>query len=68
LHLKGNQYGLGYEKNVENLFHIPDYCKPITFVSSGFLDDVKEQVHDVVAIRDNHDGNDDENVDVVKDD
>jgi hypothetical protein len=44
LQLKRNRYGLGYEKDVDNLFHIPNYCTPITFVSGGFLDDDKEQV------------------------
>jgi hypothetical protein len=47
LQLKRNQYGLGYEKDVENLFHIPNYCTPITFVSGGFLDDDKEHVPNV---------------------
>ena len=37
LQFKWNIYGLGYEKDHDNLFHIPNYCKPITFVSGGFL-------------------------------
>ena len=44
LQLKRNRYGLGYEKYYDNLFHIPDYCKPITFVSCGFLDDDDRKV------------------------
>ena len=39
LQLKRNRYGLGYEKDDNNLFHIHDYCKLITFVSERFLDD-----------------------------
>jgi hypothetical protein len=74
LQLKRNRYGLRYEKDGDNLFHILDYCKPITFVGDGFLDDDKEQVlnveqvQDVVAIRDDQDGDDDANVDAAKDD
>jgi hypothetical protein len=54
---KRNRYGLGYEKDADNLFHIPNYKKPICFVSGGFLNDDKkteledigkEQVHDIV--------------------
>jgi hypothetical protein len=37
LQFKWNKYGLGYEKDHDNLFRIPNYCKPITFVSGGFL-------------------------------
>jgi hypothetical protein len=34
-----DQHGLGYEKG--NNFHIPDYFKPVQFVSAGFLEEVK---------------------------
>jgi hypothetical protein len=54
LQFKRNKYGLGYEKYHDNFFHIPNYCKPLTFVSGGFLVNVdrkeeldKEHVHDV---------------------
>jgi hypothetical protein len=47
-------YGLGYEKDHNNLFHIHNYCKPIKFVNNGFLVNVdrkeeldKEHVRDV---------------------
>ena len=39
LQLKRNRYGLGYEKKHDNFLLIPKYSKPITFVSSVFLDD-----------------------------
>jgi hypothetical protein len=57
LRFKRNRYGLGYEKDGDNLFHIPNYCEPVCFVSGGFLNDDKkteledigkEQVHDIV--------------------
>jgi hypothetical protein len=59
LRFKQNRYGLGYEKDVDNLFHIPNYSKPICFVSGGFFNDDKktefedigkEQVHDIVDV------------------
>jgi hypothetical protein len=34
-----NRHGLGYDKG--NNFHIPDYSKPVQFVSAGFLEEVK---------------------------
>ena len=73
LQLKQNRYGLEYEKDVDNLFYILDYCEPITFMSGCFLDDAdrkttiedndKEQVQDDV-VKDDKDGDED---DVVKD-
>ena len=42
LHFKRNRYGLGYEKDGGNLFHIPNYGKPICFASGGFLNDDKK--------------------------
>ena len=37
--------GLGYEKDVT--FHIPDYSKPIPFVSTGFINEESNQkVHE----------------------
>jgi hypothetical protein len=54
---KRNRYGLGYENDANNLFHIPNYCEPVCFVSGGFLNDDKtteledigkEQVQDIV--------------------
>jgi hypothetical protein len=48
LHFKQNRYGLGYEKDVDNLFHIPNYSEPIFFVSGGFLnDDKKTKLEDI---------------------
>jgi hypothetical protein len=35
LHFNRNRHGLGYEN--QNSFHIPNYSKPILFVSVGFL-------------------------------
>jgi hypothetical protein len=35
LHFNRNHHGLGYEN--QNSFHIPNYSKPILFVSAGFL-------------------------------
>jgi hypothetical protein len=35
LHFNRNKHGLGYEN--QNSFHIPNYSKPILFVSIGFL-------------------------------
>jgi hypothetical protein len=35
LHFNRNRHGLGYEN--QNSFHIPNYSKPILFVSAGFL-------------------------------
>ena len=54
---KRNKYGLGYE-NCDNLFHIPDYRKPVSFVSGGFLVDANQkeefadsnQVHNDIAV------------------
>lgn len=73
MQLKRNRYGLGYEKDVDNLFHIPEYSKPITFVSGGFLDDVDRKIkledNDEEQVQDDtveDDKNDDED-DVVKD-
>jgi hypothetical protein len=34
-----DRHGLGYDKG--NNFHIPDYSKPVQFVSAGFLEEVK---------------------------
>jgi len=54
---KRNRYGLGYEKDANNLFYIPNYCEPVCFVSGGSVNDNKttdledigkEQVHDIV--------------------
>lgn len=39
-----NQCGLGYDKDDNNL-HIPDYSKPINFISAGFLDQVTSTSH-----------------------
>jgi hypothetical protein len=39
LSFKKNRHGLGYDKG--NNFHIPDYSKPIQFVSAGFLEEIK---------------------------
>ena len=54
LQFKRNIYGLGYEIDHDNLFHTPNYCKPITFMSGGFFVNVdrkeeldKEHVQDV---------------------
>jgi len=38
IQFKHNWYGLGYNKVHDNLFS-PNYCKPIFFVSGGFLND-----------------------------
>jgi hypothetical protein len=35
LHFNRNRHRLGYEN--QNSFHIPNYSKPILFVSTGFL-------------------------------
>ena len=57
LRFKRNRYGLGYENDANNLFHIPNYREPVCFVSGGFLNDDKmteledigkEQVQDIV--------------------
>jgi hypothetical protein len=53
LRFKRNRYGLGYENDANNLFHIPNYSEPIFFVSGGFLNDdqkieLEEQVQDIV--------------------
>jgi hypothetical protein len=42
LRFKQNRYGLRYENDVDNLFHIPNYCEPVGFVSGGFLNDDKK--------------------------
>ena len=39
LSLKKNRHGLEYDKG--NNFHIPDYSKPIQFVSAEFLGEIK---------------------------
>ena len=68
---KRNRYGLGYEK-CDHLFHIPDYRKPVSFVSGGFLDDAnqkedfvdngKNQVHNDIAVKTN------DRIDTIDDD
>jgi hypothetical protein len=40
------KYGLGYEINDANLFHVLNYSNPITFVSVIFLD-YKLQIHTI---------------------
>ena len=73
LQLKRNICGLVHEKEHDNLFHILDYFKHITFVSGGFLDDVdmktKLEDNDMDRVQDvDQDANYDVDVDVVKDD
>jgi hypothetical protein len=46
LRFKRNRYGLGYVKDVNNLFHIPNYCEPVCFVSGGFLNVDKKTMND----------------------
>ena len=70
LQLKSKWFGLGYENNGDNLFHIPEYGKPITIVSGEFLDDSnrntcfedndQEKLEDD-AVEDNKDGDEDTN-------
>jgi len=43
-----NRRGLGYDKDEINL-HIPDYSKPIKFVSVGFLDQIQSISHEKVV-------------------
>ena len=43
-----NRRGLGYDKD-ENNFHIPDYSKPINFISVGFIDQIQSTSHEKVA-------------------
>lgn len=37
LQLKRNKFGLGYEKNEANLFHITDYSRLVTFVHAWLI-------------------------------
>jgi hypothetical protein len=61
LQFKRNKFGLGYEKNEFDFFHILDYSKPVTFVSTGFLcDDLQQHTMD--------DGKKELDVDDVEDD
>ena len=64
LQLKWNRYGLGYEKDVNNHLHIPNYCKLVCFVCGGFLNYDrktkvqnigKEHVRDIVDYQDDDD-------------
>lgn len=37
LQFKRNKFGLGYEKNEANLFHITDYSRLVTFVHAWLI-------------------------------
>lgn len=68
-------YRLGYAKDYDDLFYIPNYCKRVRFVIGGFLNDDdwkieledsdKKQVLDDNEIKDDHD--DDDNADAIND-
>ena len=60
LEIKRNKFGLGYDKTNVEFFNIPDYSKPVKFVSDGFLvDDLQRHtIHnklDEVPKLDDHD-------------
>lgn len=76
MQFKRNKFGLEYEKNKPYFFHIPNY-KPITFVSTRFLDDDLQRhtvdvdkLDDVLELEDpnaeQEDKDDDDVVDDVK--
>ena len=73
--LKRKKFGIGYDRTKLDFFHIPNYSKPMKFVSDAFLDDdLKMHIIDfhkldeVPQLKDHHAKQEDKDDDVAGDD
>jgi hypothetical protein len=65
LQFNKNRHGLGYDKG--NNFHIPDYSKPVQFVSAGFLDENLKTLEVNEEVKNVDDTVDDKNIEKILD-